>query len=113
MAAREIFNWPVDLDGTSATVTYNVRTVQFGDGYEQRQATSLRRKKHEWAVTKTGKNLLIDEIVAFLDEHMGLAPFLWRRTGEYDLLVKVDSYTKTPKGGGVWTLSFTMKEVLA
>ena len=44
---------------------------------------------------------------------MGLAPFLWRRTGEYDLLVKVDSYTKTPKGGGVWTLSFTMKEVLA
>lgn len=113
MAEREVFGWPVDLAGATATVSYNVRAVQFGDGYEQRQATGLRRKKHEWSVSKTGNNRLISEIEAFLDKHMGLTPFLWRRAGSPDLLVKVDGYTKTPKGGGVWTLAFTMKEVLA
>ena len=111
--AREVFSWPVDLAGAAATVTYGVRTVQFGDGYEQRQATGLRRKKHEWSVSKTGKNPLIGEIESFLDKHGGLTPFVWRRTGELDLLVKVDGYTKSPKGGGLWTLSFTMEEVLA
>lgn len=63
----DVFDWPVDAAEAAQEAKYAVRTVQFGDGYEQRQAKSLRRKTQTWAVAKTGLRDEIAAIEAFLD----------------------------------------------
>ena len=51
--AIETFGWPVEAKLT-AEHKFAVRTVKFGDGYEQRQALSLRPKLQTWEVTLGG-----------------------------------------------------------
>lgn len=109
----ETFDWCVDLAAASATHKFNVRTVQFGDGYEQRQPKSLRPKTQIWSVQKTGKKALIDEIKAFFDARRGVQAFYWTPPGRTRLLVKVSEYREVPKGAGVWQLSWDFEEVLA
>ena len=109
----DVFDWPVDAAEAAQEAKYAVRTVQFGDGYEQRQAKSLRRKTQTWAVAKTGLRDEIAAIEAFLDARAGVESFLWRRRGAADLRVTVDGYKKVPLGGLVWEISFTFKEVAA
>ena len=55
MMAKKMFTWPVDLEGAAATHAFDVRSVQLGDGYEQRQKKFLRPKRQTWDVQKTGK----------------------------------------------------------
>ncbi|KLT73246.1 hypothetical protein PL75_03180 [Neisseria arctica] len=109
----DIFEWPVDISGTSREVKFAVRTVQFGDGYEQRQAKGLRKKTESWQVSKVGYKAEIDAIEAFLNARAGVKSFIWRRDGAADLRVTVDGYNTTPQGADVWKISFTFKEVLA
>ena len=45
---KRTFEFVPDLDGNSAKHKFAVRTVKFGDGYEQRQALSLRPKMRTW-----------------------------------------------------------------
>ena len=107
----DVFSWPVDVSGASREVKFAVRSVQFGDGYEQRQATSLRHKTESWQVSKTDYKVEIDAIEAFLDSHAGVKSFIWRRQGAADLRVTVDGYSASPQGADVWKISFTLKEV--
>lgn len=109
----EVFAWPVDLSDAAQEVKYAARVVQFGDGYEQRQAKSLKKKSQSWKVSKTGFKTEIEKIEAFLDAHAGVASFWWRRSGAADLRVAVDGYNKVPLGGLVWKISFTFREVVA
>ncbi|RPD90520.1 phage tail protein [Neisseria weixii] len=111
--AKATFGWMVDLSGVSAAHKYNVRTVQLGDGYEQRQQKFLRPKLQTWNVQKTGKKALIDEIQAFFDARRGIESFYWQPGGNETLLVKVDEYKVVPKGNNIWEISWTFKEVMA
>lgn len=109
----ETFTWCVDLQGASATHKFGVRTVKFGEGYEQRQPTGLRRKMQTWSVQKTGKKALIDEIKAFFDARRGVEAFYWQPPGMAKLTVKASEYREIPKGGGIWQLSWDFEEVIA
>ncbi len=109
----KIFNFDVAIGGTSDT-KYNIKKVQFGNGYEQRQKQGVTPILETWKVSKTGTKQEIDEVKAFLDEHGGVTAFLWRVTSDEPYKKYVASgYTRTPKGGGVWQISFEMREVLA
>ncbi len=113
MMAKETFTWPVDLAGAAATHTFDVRTVQFGDGYEQRQQKFLRPKRQTWDVQKTGKKALIEEIKAFFDARKGVQSFYWTPPNRKPLLVKVAEYRERPLGGDAYQLSWKFEEVYA
>ena len=113
MMAKKMFTWPVDLEGAAATHAFDVRSVQLGDGYEQRQKKFLRPKRQTWDVQKTGKKALIDEISAFFDACGGVESFWWQPPGKPRVLVKVAEYRETPKGGDVYQLSWKFEEVYA
>ncbi|MBR0573680.1 MULTISPECIES: phage tail protein [Pasteurellaceae] len=100
--------------GSSSTADYPVKTVKFGEGYEQRQPQSLAPILEKWSVSATGTKKHIDKIKAFLDEHAGYKAFLWRVTPDESYKkYKAKGYRRMPKGGGVWELQWEMEEVLA
>lgn len=109
----QTFEWCVDLQGAAAVHKFGVRSVRFGNGYEQRQPEYLKPKMQNWSVQKTGQKALIEEIKAFFDAHRGVKAFNWRPPGQGLIKVKVSEYRETPKGGGVWQLSWEFEEVPA
>lgn len=108
----ETFRWRVTSE-VKATHKFNVRSVQFGDGYEQRQLKSLRPKLRSWDIKVVGQKALIGEIKAFFDARGGVEPFNWWPPEGGAALVKVSEYTETSKGGKVYELGCTFEEVLA
>lgn len=108
------FDWPVDVSGTSVKTVFDVRTVKFGGGYEQRQPKFLRPSRRSWEVSKTDMKPVIDEIAAFFDGTRGVEAFWFRPLpSEARLLVKVSEYRREPLGGSVWKISATFEEVLS
>ncbi|MCQ9325517.1 phage tail protein [Neisseria dentiae] len=111
--SKQTFRWRVD-SAASVTHKFAVRTVKFGDGYEQRQATGLRPKMQMWDVQLSGRKELLEEIKAFLDARRGVESFYWQPPGRPRLLVKTaDEYRETHKGGKVYQLAVKFEEVLA
>lgn len=110
--AKQSFDWQVNAQAT-ANHQFEVRTVQFGDGYEQRQAKALRPKRQKWEVSKTGNKALIEEIKAFFDARRGAESFYWTPPDGQKLLVKVVEYREQHLGGLVWEISWKFEEVWA
>ena len=111
--SKQTFRWRAD-SAASVTHKFAVRTVKFGDGYEQRQPKSLRPKMQEWDVHFSGKKALIEEIKAFLDARRGVESFYWQPPGRPRLLVKTaDEYRETHQGGTVYRLEVKFEEVFA
>lgn len=110
--SKPVFNWKVNAQA-SVVHEFNARTVQFGDGYEQRQKKLLKNKLQKWTVEKTDYRQEIEAIQAFLDARGGVEAFVWTPPNQQPLTVVVDSYTVKHEGGYVWTLSCEFREVLA
>lgn len=106
------FNWQVNSD-VSIEHKFDVRSIQFGDGYEQRQPKFLKTKMQVWSVKTTGNRQRIAEIRAFLDARRGVEPFYWHPPGREKILVKVGEYTEAALGGKVYELSFKFQEIAA
>lgn len=105
----DTFSWTLDLSGFKETTKYQVNTVSYGDGYEQRQPQGLAPPKRTWSVQKTGKKALIDAIKAFLDNKRGVTAFLTPICDETIKAVATD-VDKTPLGAGYYRLSWTLTE---
>ncbi len=111
--AKPEFTWRVTSQA-SIKHKFAVRSVQFGDGYEQRQPKFLRPKMQSWEVKLVGFKPMIEEVKAFLDARRGVESFYWTPPGRLRLLVVApDEYTETPEGGKVYSLTCTFKEVMA
>lgn len=108
----ETFTWPVDLSGASRRRQQPVRTVRFGDGYEQRQPEGIAPALTTWVVSRTAKKAEIDAIEAFLLRHAAKA-FVWTpcddSRGHY--VLDEGSLTREPLGAGLYRLSWTAREV--
>lgn len=110
--AKQSFRWQVNARAV-ATHQFDVRTVKFGDGYEQRQPNSLRPKRQTWEVSKTGNRALIEEIKAFFDARRGVESFYWTPPDGRQLLVKVAEYREQHLGSMAWEASWKFEEVWA
>ena len=108
--AKLSFGWQVNARAV-ATHQFEVRTVRFGEGYEQRQVKSLRPKRQMWEVSKTGNRALIEEIKAFFDARRGVESFYWTPPDGRRLLVKVVAYREQHLGGLVWEASWKFEKV--
>ncbi|UOO89135.1 phage tail protein [Vitreoscilla massiliensis] len=102
------FTWDVEI-GASISTEYQLREVQFGDGYVQTQAKSLKPKKRKWKVSFFDKEAIISQIVAFFDAKQG-RKFTWQ--SPFGLMnVRVKTHTLTEMGNHVWKLEWEFEEV--
>ncbi|WP_045860302.1 phage tail protein [Teredinibacter purpureus] len=63
--------------GVNPSIEFRTRRVQFGDGYSQRTQDGLNARRTVWPLTFALPHADIASVVAFLDEHAGVEPFLW------------------------------------
>ena len=105
-----LFEFEIDAE-PNATIDYGVKTVQFGDGYEQRQKMFLGRPLETWKVKHTGDIYDISQIKYFLDDHRGLTPFKWVDPFDVLRLVVVNEFDVQQVDGRVWRVEFEMREV--
>lgn len=108
-----------DKGFNTATIP-QVKTAKFGDGYEQRKIMGINTVKQTFNVTfNTRPNDEIDNLEAFFETKGGVSNFLFTvpdsndgtRTGELDIKVVCDSWTKTHNYGQFYSLSAKFRRV--
>ena len=110
--SKRIFTYKPDLEGAVGDFKSVVTVVKFGDGYEQRRAHGVNTKFQTWTLQKTGKAATLAPIKAFFDAVNGLESFLWIPPNGAQITVLLDDgYQETPKGGGIYQLSWTFRQV--
>ena len=71
-----VLTFPVET-GVQGNVKLRVRTVRFGDGYQQDTRDGLNNKEDSWPVTASGPSAEMQPLIDFLDDHGGDVAFLW------------------------------------
>lgn len=108
----EEFHWCV-APNMSVKVEPKVKTIKFGDGYEQRIKDGINNNLRSYSVTlKLARDeaYLIDE---FLSRHGGVKVFLWREPNTHRLIkVKCGSWSLNVTNF-VTTITTTFEEVVA
>lgn len=107
--AIETFTWRTQ-SGDSPTITYRVRTSQFGEGYKQTSADGPNNKEQSLPVTITCLKDQALLVMAFFDRHAGAKAFLWTPP-----LGAVGFYTctnpvPTPIGGRTYKITATFEQ---
>lgn len=72
----DTFTWTPTGNG-GGTVKDAVRRVQFGDGYRQVSPDGLNPRTRSYQLSFTGRKAEIDQIIDFLDRHVGRS-FYWQ-----------------------------------
>lgn len=73
----ETFTWKVKT-GMNIESEPRVRSVRFGDGYEQRRPDGLNSLLNKYSITLSPKNADGQIIRAFLEKHAGVTAFFWK-----------------------------------
>ncbi|WP_216358624.1 phage tail protein [Gilliamella apicola] len=73
----ETFNWDVAPNMTVRSEP-RVKTIKFGDGYEQRAPDGINNKLRSYNVTLNVARSTSRQIDDFLDRHGGVTAFQWR-----------------------------------
>lgn len=109
--AYETFTWVVQKDLTREP-QLNVRVIQFGEGYEQRQATNLGAPLNHYSFTFRGTAAEADAAFNFLVRHGGVKPFYWTPPNDtVTRLVVCDEFQNTEYNGITHTVSGKFREV--
>lgn len=83
---------------SSQITDFNVRTIQFGEGYRQSVPIGLNSVRRTWNLTwENGDKLKIELIARFLRARMGAEAFLWSAPGDFEL--NTDGTVKQTAGG--------------
>ena len=77
MIVVETFNWKVK-PGMGIESEPRVRSVRFGDGYEQRRPDGFNTNLEKYSITLSPKNAEAQAVRAFLEKHAGVTAFLWK-----------------------------------
>ncbi|MFJ2989950.1 phage tail protein [Collimonas sp. NPDC087041] len=107
--AKKVFTWLPKNEATGTT-KFDVLTARFGDGYKQTAENGINNRSESWPLTFVGNKARIMAIMNFLDSCSGARSFLWTPPLSEQILVKAGGYTRTPNGGGVYTLTVTFEQ---
>lgn len=102
------FTWCANKTSTGQSNAV-VRRAQFGDGYAQSSANGINPISRNWSVEFIGQKSRIQEIVNFLDSHIGKS-FVWETPFFGDAYFYCDSYKPTPNGYRLWSLTATFEQ---
>jgi len=95
---------------SSGEVNGVVRRARFGDGYAQSAADGINPILRRWSVEFVGKKDRIQEIVNFLDSHVGVS-FIWDAPFFGDGYFYCDTYNPSPNGFRLYTLTATFEQI--
>lgn len=107
----ETFSWQ-QSGARTRQAKFSLRTVGFGDGYEQVGAAGLNPVQDTWTISVSGPESLIAEVEEFLDRNGGAGKaFYWNAPRKGQVLVRVSEggYSTSDAGGGVSTVTVTFK----
>ncbi|MEN4951918.1 phage tail protein [Stenotrophomonas sp. TWI819] len=103
------FTWCVRTDSTGSG-SFDVKEARFGDGYRQTSADGLNNEEQQWPISIVGREAKVRAARDFLRARKGGISFLWTPPlGEQGFYL-CKSYSLTPHGGGVFTLSATFEQ---
>ncbi len=94
---------------SSGQVTSSIKRAQFGDGYSQSAADGINPIKRTWNVEFVGNKQRSQEIVNFLDSHVGKS-FIWEVPFFGDAYFYCDTYNPSPNGNRLWTITATFEQ---
>lgn len=100
--------FPVET-GVQGNAKLRVRTIRFGDGYQQDLKDGFNNKEDSWSVTASGPAADIQPVIDFLDARGGAEAFLWTPPRGVQALYKCKSYTTTDTHGDEVKLSATFE----
>ena len=109
--ALQTFNWCLNVQaGLSFTNSSNVRTVSFGNGFQQIGTGGYRTNKRTYSVSYVGRDW--KKVMDFCLDHI-IKPFAWTTPqGELKLFViQQDSISVTPSTKEVQTVNMQFVEV--
>lgn len=102
------FTWCATKQSTGQ-VTSSIKRAQFGDGYAQSVADGINPLKRIWNVEFVGNKQRAQEIVNFLDSHVGKS-FIWEVPFFGDAYFYCDTYNPAPNGNRLWTVTATFEQ---
>jgi phage-related protein len=111
MAATS-FTW-VPSYGAQQTSRPTVRSVRFGDGYEQRLSYGLNTDLKTWNLTFSNITTAVkDQIIGFLEARGGSQQFSWATpAGEISSFV-CQEWDLTASAPSIWTVTATFRQVV-
>lgn len=108
--AIQTFPWQMDM-GANADTQHRVNKVQFGDGYSQISSTGINNKTRNWSGTKTGSlDNIIKPIMAFIDDHAGVRPFLWQDPWGDVKQYTCSGYSTPQRKGDHWQITLNFEQ---
>lgn len=93
-----VLTFPVDT-GVQGRADFRVRSIRFGDGYQQDVRDGLNNKEQQWPVSATGPASQIQPLIDFLDACGGDQAFLWTPPRGVQGLYKCKGYSTTDTHG--------------
>jgi phage-related protein len=107
----DTFTWNPEF-GCEMQETPKVRTTQFDDGYEQRQAYGLNIRPQIWPLTFAQRsNDETNAILAFLRGKKGVTAVSWTTPYGDTILVKAANWKAQPTKYNLNTLTVTFTQV--
>lgn len=105
----DIFTWCPYIEPTG-TGTFRVRSAQFGNGYRQVAGDGINNEVQSWPLTFRGRESYVLEILGFLRARKGFIPFAWTPPLGVASLFTCASWSVTPHGAGMYTLTATFEQ---
>ena len=110
--AATTFTW-VPSYGASQSTQPTVRTVKYGDGYEQRLRYGLRTIFETWNLTfENVTNTERGEIITFLTARAGADAFNWITPEGSAKVFVCESYGVSAENKGRFTIDASFREVI-
>lgn len=113
--AIDVFNWCVQVQdgGGGMTTSNNVRSVSYGNGYQQRGSSGYNTVRREYTVTYAGADWI--DVYDFLNQHL-FTPFIFPAPDGRDglFVTTADSVSTSVIGkNGLCSLSAKVTEVFS
>lgn len=105
----ETFTWR-SVGQPAGTVTLRTISTQLGDGYSQDAGDGINNEVNSWPLQFAGSEADMLAIIAFLRARGGYQGFLWTPPLGVQGIYKCTSWSPTPQGGDVFTVSATFQQ---
>ena len=107
----EIFNWPIK-PGMKTDFLPRIKSVQFGDGYEQRKADGLNSQLKKYSVNLSLNHNEADNVLLFLEKHGGVKSFLFQPVKKNTVVTVVCKKWSSDRGNIRTGISAEFEEVI-